>query len=393
MSSDSDYSDHSDHQIVSVFSSSGDSDSDHDDRPRLDDIIISNPTSGADSDTDNSDMPESEDHFFEGVEKLLEVWFTKSDGKTQNCDLRMIPREKIKGLLRVVKCEIINMLSNECMDSYVLSESSLFVSKKRFILKTCGTTTPLLCMKNLLVLVKKYAGFDEVEDVFYSRKNYKKPELQRSPHRHFDQEVDLLDTFFHDGSAYCLGSVNRDCWYLYTVNSLGNRMQHCRGNLEPDQTLEVLMTELDPSVMRIFTKEVCKSGQEATLKSGIDRIIPNALINEHLFDPCGYSMNGIFKNGSYMTIHITPEEEFSYVSFETNASQCSYKDVIGRVLDTFRPGKFVVTVFANKASSAYNSHAEIDRLVAIKEWLRMESQFCRFKNYDLTYALYTKFPS
>lgn len=49
-----------------------------------------------------------------------------------------------------------------------------------------------------------------------------------------------------------------------------------------------------------------------------------------------------------MTIHITPEEEFSYVSFETNASQCSYKDVIGRVLDTFRPGKFVVTVFANK---------------------------------------------
>ena len=32
------------------------------------------------------------DHFFEGVEKLLEVWFTRKDGMTNNCDLRKIPR-------------------------------------------------------------------------------------------------------------------------------------------------------------------------------------------------------------------------------------------------------------------------------------------------------------
>lgn len=49
-----------------------------------------------------------------------------------------------------------------------------------------------------------------------------------------------------------------------------------------------------------------------------------------------------------MTIHITPEPEFSYVSFETNAPQASYKEIIMRVVKTFRPGKFVLTVFANK---------------------------------------------
>ena len=49
-----------------------------------------------------------------------------------------------------------------------------------------------------------------------------------------------------------------------------------------------------------------------------------------------------------MTIHITPEAEFSYVSFESNIPQSSYMDVITRVLDTFRPGKFIVTAFANK---------------------------------------------
>jgi len=56
----------------------------------------------------------------------------------------------------------------------------------------------------------------------------------------------------------------------------------------------------------------------------------------------------IITQGSYMTIHVTPEPDFSYVSFETNAPQKSYKDIIGRVLETFNPGKFVLTTFANK---------------------------------------------
>lgn len=51
-----------------------------------------------------------------------------------------------------------------------------------------------------------------------------------------------------------------------------------------------------------------------------------------------------------MTIHITPEPDFSYVSFESNVASSSYGDLIARVIDTFQPGKFIVTVFANKVS-------------------------------------------
>jgi S-adenosylmethionine decarboxylase len=51
-----------------------------------------------------------------------------------------------------------------------------------------------------------------------------------------------------------------------------------------------------------------------------------------------------------MTIHITPENEFSYVSFESNIAASSYGDLIERVINTFKPGKFIVTVFANKVS-------------------------------------------
>lgn len=70
--------------------------------------------------------------------------------------------------------------------------------------------------------------------------------------------IKTSDIICKDGSAYCLGSVNRDCWFLYTVNPLDSAKARIKGNMEPDQTLEVLMTDLDPEIMRIFTKAVCK---------------------------------------------------------------------------------------------------------------------------------------
>jgi len=435
----------------------------------------------------NADGPNSSSHFFEGVEKLLEVWFSRKDGKSRNCDLRLISRDKWENMLKIVRCEIISFTRNDTIDAYVLSESSMFVSKRRILLKTCGSTTPLLCLKYMLHLVQQYAGFDEVQDLFYSRRNYKRPELQQEPHRTFADEAALLDSMFPDGAAYCLGAVNRDCWYLYTLNpfssknsghslrsllaagvdcddgfeagsdgasdggsdgtedccsdgcsdeadssddslesgleadsdipehirqrlNLHKRSSHMTGSMrfqplnkfnnrgvasiaEPDQTLEIMMSDLDPEVMKIFTKEVSATAAEATQKSGIDKILPNVTIDDYLFDPCGYSMNGILKNGEYMTIHITPEAEFSYVSFESNIPQSSYMDVIMRVLDTFRPGKFIVTAFANKASVVEDTHKDMLSAVHLGEFLRRDIQYLSCKNYDLTYALYSKFPS
>lgn len=39
------------------------------------------------------------------------------------------------------------------------------------------------------------------QDLFYSRKNYKRPELQQEPHRTFADEATLLDAMFH-GNHY-----------------------------------------------------------------------------------------------------------------------------------------------------------------------------------------------
>lgn len=129
----------------------------------------------------------------------------------------------------------------------------MFVSNRRWILKTCGTTTPLQCLEPLLQMAFEIGGYSDIEDLFYSRKNYKKPELQVSPHRGFEEEVSFLDQFFEDGRAYCLGSINRDCWYLYTLSrrpiegSIVNNLVLNNNDLmieslevpDPDQTIEV----------------------------------------------------------------------------------------------------------------------------------------------------------
>ncbi len=82
------------------------------------------------------------------------------------------------------------------LDSYVLSESSLFVNKQRLLLKTCGTTTLLEAVQPFIEAAHKYCGFDAIEDVFYSRKKFMRPDLQKAPHHTFEDEVWFLKVSF-----------------------------------------------------------------------------------------------------------------------------------------------------------------------------------------------------
>ena len=123
----------------------------------------------------------------------------------------------------------------------------MFVSKRRFILKTCGTTLLLKALVPLLKLARDYSGFDLIQSFFYSRKNFMKPSHQGYPHRNFQEEIEFLNAIFPNGAAYCMGRMNSDCWYLYTLDFPESRKIN-----QPDQTLEILMSELDPAVMDQF---------------------------------------------------------------------------------------------------------------------------------------------
>ncbi|XP_069104008.1 S-adenosylmethionine decarboxylase proenzyme-like [Argopecten irradians] len=327
-------------------------------------------------------MAGASDHenFFEGTEKLLEVWF-KSSSENEHHDLRIIERKDWEDLLGIVRCEILSKTSNSDMDAYVLSESSMFVTKERFILKTCGKTTLLLAIEPLLRLAKNKCGLDIVFDIFYSRKKFARPEQQHSIHRTFEDEVTHLDKIFKNGAAYTLGRINRDCWHLFTLDEEGVTL--------PDQTVELLMWDMCHEKMAIFTQDVSKTAAQATKDSGISDILPGAQIDDFLFEPCGYSMNGLLPEGCYITIHVTPEPHCSYVSFETNIPQKSYQTLINKVLSTFRPGKFLITVFANKASLAKDNHKMMEEK-EVKGYVRNDHQLCFFKNYNLTYSFFTR---
>ncbi|KAK3096816.1 hypothetical protein FSP39_003563 [Pinctada imbricata] len=316
----------------------------------------------------------SHEQFFEGTEKLLEVWFD-SDNKENEYDLRNIERKEWEELLKLVKCEIISKESVKDMDAYVLSESSMFVTKKRYILKTCGRTTLLLAVEPLINLVKERVGFEKVVDIFYSRKKFTKPEQQHRCHRNFEDEVSETD-----GAAYTLGRINGDCWHLYTLDEEGVTC--------PDQTVEISFY-LKRSIEINGYEYMWKENKEKNVKSGIVDIVPGAIIDDFLFDPCGYSMNGLLSDGYYITIHVTPEPHCSYVSFESNVPQENYTELMQKILDIFRPNKFLMTVFVNKASIAKDSHKTMEDIYTIKDYARCDHQFCTFKNYNLTYSHYT----
>jgi len=197
--------------------------------------------------------------------------------------------------------------------------------------------------------------------------------------------VEYLQDFFGGGAAYALGRLNNECWYLYTLNIP-------KSIAEPDQTLEIIMTKLDVDVMKIFTKEYSSSAEDATQKSGIDKIFPNAILDGFLFDPCGYSVNAILPEGHYFTIHITPEASCSYVSFETNAPVNSYGDLIRRVTGLFKPGQFIVTFFANEGSIGREFSSFSKKQLHVGEFDMEAYQMTKVKNYDVTFAQYTKKP-
>jgi len=290
---------------------------------------------------------------FEGPEKRLEVIFAqRSDPK----GLRSIKKEEWQEMLDFACCTIVSQTSNQFLDSFVLSESSLFVYPYKIILKTCGTTTLLRCLDKLRQLAKK-VGTD-IDFVVFSRKNFNFPQKQKFPHCNFENEVNLLNQQFN-GSAHILGPVlsGGDHHYVYFSErspedfETETESRPMFDTKNSSATLEILMSELNPAIMNeyFFRNANFVNAKTTTKACGLADILPDyqMITDEIMFDPCGYSVNGISNvDGSYFTVHVTPEAHCSFVSFETNAdlSPERRKQLIEEIVALFRPGRFSVVI-------------------------------------------------
>ncbi|XP_016408469.1 S-adenosylmethionine decarboxylase proenzyme-like [Sinocyclocheilus rhinocerous] len=226
-------------------------------------------------------MEESSAHFFEGTEKLLEVWFSREDESKGTGDLRTIPRFEWDKLLENVHCLIISVTKTDKQEAYILS-----------------------------------------------------------------------------------------CWMLVHL-------------LVPVYHVRTLCTPF----ISLFSEVSLRLSVVSSQMSGIRDLIPGSVIDATMFNPCGYSMNGMKTDGTYWTIHITPEPEFSYVSFETNLSQTSYDELIRKVVDVFKPGKFVTTLFVNQSSKCRSVFSSAQKLEGYR---LLDRQSAHFNDYNFVFTSYAK---
>mmetsp|Transcript_14548 Transcript_14548/g.24650 ORF Transcript_14548/g.24650 Transcript_14548/m.24650 type:complete len:801 (+) Transcript_14548:440-2842(+) len=278
---------------------------------------------------------------FEGSEKRLEVDFYG----TQDSGLRRLSRSQLDDICTLAECEIVSDRHNAHFDAYVLSESSLFVYPTKLVIKTCGTTKLLSCVDKLLEFTSGLGML--VKSCKYSRACYKFPSFQPKVHQTFDEETKALDASFHKepmlgkGFAHILGDGRSGLqWHVYLNQATRDDPMPQSARL----TVEVCMTGLDQECAARFYHDRSLTAKAATLTSGIRALFPTSEIDDFLFEPCGYSMNGLDQEG-FSTIHITPQDGFSYASVEI----CGYttvdvSDVVERVHSMFKPAQLVVAL-------------------------------------------------
>jgi len=282
---------------------------------------------------------------FEGYEKRLEITFFEGGifSDPSGLGLRALSKDQLDEILNPAECTIVDSLSNDYVDSYVLSESSLFVYAYKIIIKTCGTTKLLLSIPAILKLAD---GLNiAVKSVRYTRGSFIFPGAQSFPHRSFSEEVDVLDSYFgklgSGSQAYMMGDANKSqIWHIYSASA------KLEASPEAVYGLEMCMTGLDKEKASVFFKTSTSSAALMTKNSGIRKILPKSDICDFEFDPCGYSMNGIEGN-AISTIHVTPEDGFSYASFEAvgyEYEEKSLNELVERVLACFYPAEFSIAL-------------------------------------------------
>ncbi|QDE30981.1 adenosylmethionine decarboxylase [Shewanella polaris] len=234
--------------------------------------------------------------FFEGSEKKLEIIVNASAPK-----LRSLDQAFWLELVAASNADILSSISNEYCDAYLLSESSLFVWDDHIVMLTCGASTLVesacYCIESL--------GEQAIAYVCYQRKNEYYAHLQASS---FGDDVLRLRHFIA-GQAYRMGHLDSHHHYIFTTDKNYQASQL-------DTTNELLMYHISGTVadyLRGDQQSIVQISQMLQL----NQLFDGFSIDQHLFSPLGYSINGI-RGSEYFTIHITPQENSSYVSVETN---------------------------------------------------------------------------
>ncbi len=263
--------------------------------------------------------------FFEGSEKKLEIVVKLSAGDS----LRNIKQPFWNEVVSASGAQILSSIHNSCLSAYLLSESSLFVWDDRIVMITCGETKLIQAVHTFLKRFPK----EDILSLIFQRKNEYCSHLQKT---NFFSDIESLKSVF-SGQSFRFGNTDGHHNFLYHLNK----------EFAPspsDYTHELLMYHLGSDAKSIF----CQEGQQTSnirefLK--LNKYFSDWKIDDFVFKPYGYSLNAI-KGHQYFTIHVTPQEEGSYASFETNLPLWGeHKNYGVQILQAFSPESFDLVSF------------------------------------------------
>ena len=200
----------------------------------------------------------------------------------------------------------------------------------------------------------------KLDHVHYSHFRYAFPQLQLYPHTSFREEQRTLASFVHghtgEVSARALGAKapsGGGVWYALCAEAeAATDYASSAGEGERDDVFEVAMEGLSAAVRAGFSGDAPvyaglsgrRLAKRMTEASGIGALLGDgAEVDDWAFEPCGYSMNAL-RGGYYYTVHVTPEADFSYASFETNDPSYATPQMLAAIVETFAPSTLTTTL-------------------------------------------------
>jgi len=263
---------------------------------------------------------------FEGSEKKLEIII---DAK--KVDLRRLGVSFWQRMVETSGAKILSTISSPFCQAYLLSESSLFVWRDRCTMITCGQTK---LIDAALFFLQQCPH--SIAALFYQRKNELFPNMQHST---FQDDVERLNTIL-DGTTYRLGEQFFNNIFYYESSDIIENISYA----ENDSTIELLMYDLGKEATSTFINQTPKNIRGLLSKTGLwDKFDTD----EFLFEPFGYSINGV-RNHLYFTIHVTPQQECSYTSFETNLPPSEAQPIVHELIRALKPKSFDTVIFCDQ---------------------------------------------
>ncbi|MFT5812761.1 MAG: S-adenosylmethionine decarboxylase [Psychroserpens sp.] len=235
--------------------------------------------------------------FFEGSEKKANIII---DAKQLSL-LDDIADDFWLALVQCCNAKILSAIENDDCKAFLLSESSLFVWHDRLLILTCGNTRLVYSVEYFI----QHMGMNKILQITYQRKNEYFAHAQLSS---FSDDIALLRQHV-EGKAFRFGELDGHHNYIF----------HQDNNFQvsgEDKSYELIAYQICQKASKKLTTVGLKSHEIRTFLQ-LDRLLAGFILDDFVFEPFGYSINAI-KGMQYVTIHITPQANSSYVSIQAN---------------------------------------------------------------------------